>query len=199
MQEFCDYTNLERYDGRLKSWVLTRVKPLTKLEYETLSEEEKQADIVYILTDQVSNGNGSGNEGSSYEEVYSTGERVIGKWVDGKPLYQRTFLGTVSSSGTFPSISLEGVKTWVSGSGWIIRSDKYQYPIPAFYSPNDFIGVLISTNGRDVIFSYGGGLSTVIKGASFHITFKYTKSSVFSLSNSNEFPTSATTVGGNVL
>lgn len=32
---------------------------------------------------------------------YSTTEQVIGKWIDGKPLYQKTFTGTCTTQNTF--------------------------------------------------------------------------------------------------
>lgn len=109
------------------------------------------------------------------QEVYSTEEKRIGTWIDGNPLYQKTFTGTVSSDGTFPAIKIAGVQTWVNGAGWIIRNDKYQYPIPALYSPQDFVGFAISTNGANILFNYGTAVGTVIKNATFHITFRYTK------------------------
>lgn len=113
--------------------------------------------------------------GSSAGDVYSTEEQVIGTWIDGKPLYQKTFIGTVSSDGTFPAIEIAGVQTWVNGAGWIVRNDKYQYPIPAFYYPQDFVGFVIDTDGADILFNYGTGIEHVIKNAPLHITFRYTK------------------------
>lgn len=108
-------------------------------------------------------------------EVYSTEEIRIGTWIDGKPLYKKTFVGVTSSSGAFPQIAVGGVQNWVSGEGWVVRNDKYQYPIPAFYSPDDFIGFVVDTDGIHAFFNVGSLLSSVIRNAAFNMTFKYTK------------------------
>lgn len=70
------------------------VKPLTKAEYDALTDEEKQADVVYAITDDGS----SGDSGSSSEEIYSTEETRIGTWIDGKPLYRKIIIDTLPSS-----------------------------------------------------------------------------------------------------
>lgn len=130
------------------------------------------------------------------QEVYSTEEKRIGTWIDGNPLYQKTFTGTVSSVGTFPAIKIAGVQTWVNGAGWIVRNDKYQYPIPAFYSPQDYIGFAARPDGATLFFNYGTALNTVIKNAPFHITFQYTKTTdqATVLSENPQFiPTAAVT------
>lgn len=72
-------------DGTINVSVPTR--PVTKEEYDALTEAEKNADAVYIITDD----NGSG--GSSAGEVYSTEETRIGTWIDGKPIYRQVFVG----------------------------------------------------------------------------------------------------------
>ena len=64
------------------------IKPLTKAEYDALTDEEKQADVAYAITDDAGSGGGSG--GTS-EEIYSTEETRIGTWIDGRPLYRRTY------------------------------------------------------------------------------------------------------------
>lgn len=69
------------------------VKPLTKAEYDALTDEERQADVVYAITDDAGSSSGSG--GSS-EEVYSTEETRIGTWIDGKPLYRKVVVGKIS-------------------------------------------------------------------------------------------------------
>lgn len=134
--------------------------------------------------------------GNSSGEIYSTDEIRIGTWIDGKPLYQKTFTGTVSSNGTFPAIGIARVQTWVNGAGWIVRNDKYQYPIPAFYSPQDYIGFAARPDGTTLFFDYGTALDTVIKNAPFHITFQYTKTTdqATVLSENPQFiPTAAVT------
>lgn len=49
--------------------------------------------------DDVLNASISGNQVASNGLVYSTEEQVVGKWVDGKPLYQKTLTGSTSIAG----------------------------------------------------------------------------------------------------
>lgn len=62
---------------------------LTWTEYCALTEEEKSNGTTYYITDI----NGEGKDGFQ-PVIYSTEEREIGVWTDGKPLYQRTLFYT---------------------------------------------------------------------------------------------------------
>lgn len=63
---------------------------LTTAQYNALpSSDKNDASKVYYLTDYPSGG-GSGGGSSSIK--YSTDERVIGEWVDGKPIYEITYV-----------------------------------------------------------------------------------------------------------
>lgn len=59
-------------------------KAVSKAEYEALTDAEKQAEVLYAVTDDAG-GSGGG-------EVYSTEETRIGTWVDGKTIYKRTIV-----------------------------------------------------------------------------------------------------------
>ena len=50
-------------------------------------------------------------------ETYSTSEKVVGKWIDGKPIYQCTFTGTTPSTAGAVNISISNVDTMVSFTG----------------------------------------------------------------------------------
>lgn len=64
------------------------VRSMTNAEYEALTSAEKAGLIV--ITDQTSGGS------SKFQPViYSTEEREIGVWTDGKPLYEKTVIGTM--------------------------------------------------------------------------------------------------------
>ena len=60
-------------------------KILTRAEYEALSEEDKNLPIVYVIQD-----NTVAPPDSFKPMVYSTEEQVVGTWIDGRPIYQRT-------------------------------------------------------------------------------------------------------------
>ena len=86
--------NARTAGGRLE--VKTPVQSvLTQAEYDALSEEKKNKGL-YVISDGTS-GNGGG--GGSSEEIYSTEETRIGTWIDGKPLYQRTWIAHSAATG----------------------------------------------------------------------------------------------------
>ena len=60
---------------------------LTKAEYDALSEAEKTNGTTYYITDAQ-----SWTSKEVQPVIYSTDEREIGVWTDGKPLYQKTFI-----------------------------------------------------------------------------------------------------------
>lgn len=66
------------------------VKPITKAEYSALSDEDKNGETAWLVTDAEGSGDyedvGSSSDGS---DIYSTEESRIGTWIDGKPLYRR--------------------------------------------------------------------------------------------------------------
>ena len=74
----------------------SNMQELTQEEYDELTTEEKNNGTVYYITDV----NG---DGESFQPIiYSENEREIGVWIDGKPLYQKTFELTIpDGSGAY--------------------------------------------------------------------------------------------------
>lgn len=60
------------------------IKHLTLSEYQRLSEEEKNADIQYIVSDSPPE-----KDMNFHPHDYSEEETVIGTWIDGKPIYRK--------------------------------------------------------------------------------------------------------------
>lgn len=67
----------------------TNYEELTQLEYDALTEEEKNNGTIYFIKDTNSN-----QEGKFQPIIYSESEREIGVWTDGKPLYEKTLVIT---------------------------------------------------------------------------------------------------------
>lgn len=84
---FLDNNGLSHFWKKIKQWTIP-TKSLTKAEYNALSEEEKMADVEYIITDDNSDSTTGGGGG----EIYSTDETRIGTWIDGKPLYRKAIV-----------------------------------------------------------------------------------------------------------
>ena len=102
--------------------------------------------------------------------AYSTSEQVIGTWVGGATLYQRTFTGTTSSSATETQVS-----TWTNS--YIIREFKGTYTqSTGVYVP---ICYMVSTSDWMVPYTENGklwvGYSASNKGKAYYLTVIYTK------------------------
>lgn len=65
----------------------TPVSVVTEVEFNALTDAEKESDVLYVITDDLSGGSSGGAAGS----VYSSKETRIGTWFN-KPLYRRGFL-----------------------------------------------------------------------------------------------------------
>lgn len=77
---------------------------LTQEEYDALTDEQKNENVIYATP-----GSGGNSSSSSAVDVYSTEETRIGTWIDGKPLYRKVFQSktpsTTSSLGTIAIIN----------------------------------------------------------------------------------------------
>lgn len=84
------------------------------------------------LSEVASNGGGSAD--------YSTDEVVIGKWIDGKPLYRKVFIIPESNwavNNTFAPLNIDfdfSDKTFIQASGSISRTDGFEHQIGSYYS-----------------------------------------------------------------
>lgn len=75
---------------------------ITQAEFDALTEAQKNSGL-YVISD----GSGEPGGGSSAGEVYSTEETRIGTWIDGKPLYRRTYILSVSCPGASETTILD--------------------------------------------------------------------------------------------
>lgn len=102
------------------------------------------------------------------ENEYSTTEKIVGTWIDGKPIYQKTFTGTSGANGadaTFGSIS--NAETIVSLRGIVRNSNNMMHGAP---NPGIYLKY------------YNGNIQTYTSDAQFgnqpcSITVQYTKTS----------------------
>lgn len=148
------------------------VKPITKVEYDALTNEEKNGETAWLVTDADDGVGSEGSSGESEGEVYSTEEVRIGTWIDGKPIYRRVFrpdaIGSDNVVDDLPDVqevvSLRGIAKLASTSGanQIVHLPFYynvnSYAIPVY----DFI--------KSKIVMYYNGVSNPIT-----ITIEYTK------------------------
>ena len=128
-------------------------------------------------------------------DLYSTDEQLIGRWIDGKPLYQKVINcgATPSRVCTFPhGISNLETVVLLRGIGRINeRWDFLPYPTPDSITYQVRLDILKSSNIR---FSYGSGADLYQE---VYVIIQYTKStdSSMSISDSNEYSTDEQVVG----
>ena len=110
---------------------------------------------------------------------YSTDEQIIGSWIDGKPLYQKTFSGTVSSANNISYVSIgASVDTFVDGRGVLDNS----VPLIGVTSESVSAGVSTFVNSNSAasnkntfgVYSKPESQSAWV-GKSYYLTLCYTK------------------------
>lgn len=147
--------------------VTTPVKGVTQAEYDGIPQEERKG--LYVVTDA----NTALPEGG---EVYSTEETRIGVWIDGKPIYRKTFVGVSqdhSSVVQFADITKLSVDTVVKISGVMesgLQSGIVELPCTRSDTNLGLIGVSPDKKALQLFVS-----SDSFYSRPFHCTLEYTK------------------------
>ncbi len=173
------------YDGEEEKWVNgeggggnANEQVLTKAEYDALTEEQKMNNTTYYINDA-----DTWTSKEVQPVIYSTEEREIGVWVDGKPLYQKSYTFTAGAVNTYTThdlglsssiidkIKIENcfIKNTYSGITEVVH-------LAGFYNPNPYDetvvgGLTIANNSWAVFYRLGRYLA----GGELHITVQYTK------------------------
>lgn len=103
------------------------------------------------------------------EEIYSTEETVIGKWIDGKPLYRKVFISECPGN-TDISIQhgINGIFV-VNANGIGVYNNSIFFPIPYAVAGSNTQSSYAITQETINVSSKAGDLRT------FYITLEYTK------------------------
>ena len=64
----------------------------------------------------------------SADSVYSTDEMIIGRWIDGKPLYRKVVQGNITSKNQSLFVVNENVETMISIRGYDFSNGIYYFP-----------------------------------------------------------------------
>ena len=109
------------------------------------------------------------NQNDINKSTYSNTEKIIGKWIDGKPLYRRTFKG-VTSSGEYTTLTADYNSntirvTKVYGG---IQGD-YGTQVGCYVNNNYYSGLFIHI---DELQLYCGNS---LKGKEYNVTIEFTK------------------------
>lgn len=96
-------------------------------------------------------------------EDYSTDEIVIGRWIDGRPIYRRTFEGTSVASAVL--LEIDPSIRCISLKGYINKDNDMIFEYNSYYSSGLFICVYqqINHNGKNTVIMYVVGSAYVGK------------------------------------
>ena len=115
------------------------------------------------------NADGTNVEWKKVQHVYSTQEQVVGKWIDGSTVYEKTFSGTTSSTSTYlPNTS--DVDSVISMGGYIVDSGGTKFCIP-YRDTADYISLNNDNSGVNLL------CSNYFVNKDYVVTIRYTKTS----------------------
>ena len=111
--------------------------------------------------------------------VYSTSETVCGTWTNGKPLYRKVILETMSSSETQKSVSLtvSNVDRFITVDVKILREGTYSSASTTgsyYYSSSDFMNWFMDSPSSKIL-KVRGGSSYPLRPYDFAVILEYTK------------------------
>ena len=135
-------------------------------------------------------------------DIYSTKERIVGQWVDGKPLYQKTIqftIATVPSSGTantnllFPGDNLE-IKNIYGYANWNTGSTYGVVPIGYYEAATNCIHACYYKNSGMIVVTCAGSWFSQKEA---YLTVQYTKTtdSATSMGDETDYSTTEKIIG----
>ena len=125
-------------------------------------------------------------------DLYSTDEKMIGQWIDGKPLYQKVINFTTPPSGTgVIDASDLHIDTFVSLEGMFIDGGGAQCPIGTYYGT----GLYVSFAFYNDTFTMNVGNAYKSKSARAIIQYTKTTDSSISIGSDTDYSTEEKVVG----
>lgn len=130
---------------------------ISQTQFNALPEEERKKGT-YIISDP--NEWSFGAEVS--ESVYSTEETVMGRWIDGKPLYRKVITGvkTATANEEFKSIislAYLQIDTLVQLHGSIVIDTGSKQVVPIMLGTSNYIGIYLAANDALIETHMGSG------------------------------------------
>lgn len=130
-------------------------------------------------------------------DLYSTDEQLVGRWINGKPIYQKTFvkenISISANTTTYVTIGnyIDEIDELISSFG----NRNGEEPIPYTWNSLQIMGSLDKNTKAFMLECYRSGSSFTIPKIS--ITYQYTKStdSAISITDGNEYSTDEQVVG----
>lgn len=119
-------------------------------------------------------GSGGGESGSSGHN-YSTEEQIVGTWIDGSPIYEKTFVVQNPTSGSTRNIlhNITGFSKAIEISGTYTRSDHVDQVIGAVTIESRWCLFVTDVDSTSFNITVGSSISV----PEVRVTLKYLKSS----------------------
>ena len=108
-------------------------------------------------------------------QIYSTEEKQVGVWIDNKPLYQKTLIGTYNSSATSLQIDVSALNIDKIGNAFLsISSANYMAEVQDYYSSaSDHIRWYYEKSNNKITLEFGNTYPE--KPFEYRLTIQYTK------------------------
>ena len=100
---------------------------------------------------------------------YDTSEKVVGTWIDGKPIYQKIFTGTLSNSSTDVIITLlNNIDAVINANGYISKTGSKLF-IPSQRTSSTFFEIWVENNNLLFVYQQGWSFTDYV------VAVQYTK------------------------
>lgn len=131
----------------------------------------------YIITIQYTKptdiaGSGTWTTQGGYAHHYSTSEKVVGTWADGKPLYEKSFANIQLTRGQWTQIAhgISNIDAKLSMTGLVVRdSDGWSVPLEHYESSSTYISSEFNSTNIEIKVNISSGSYKA------NITIRYTK------------------------
>lgn len=104
---------------------------------------------------------------------YSMNEQVVGKWTDGKPIYERTYNPTVTSADQTFAHGISNLGTVVSITGMCTYNNQVEWlSLPYVSTTSSYCITLSNVTSTTFRLIRGNGFSSI---QNLYVTMQYTK------------------------
>lgn len=146
----------------------------------TASKEGQDAvNKIYYMGTEYANTNGGSGGGSEGEgvEIYSENEYIVGKWIDGKKLYQKTIdFGAMPAQGDSKSVAhnISDIDKIISWEAFGVNQSGEVMSVPNVSRGNVTAQTSMSVNSTNV-YIFNGSSSDITSAYNGYVTIRYTK------------------------
>ena len=140
------------------------------------------------------------NNKFSKGNLYSTDEKMIGQWIDGKPLYQKTVVGNSSTNiilADSVSPNIEQIIDMKYRVGWLYSSEHMYYYGNSYKNDNNIFRLAVSTDTNWKPISINPMSGSYFANKELIVTIQYTKTtdSPISIGSDTDYSTDEKIVG----